>query len=72
MCIARDVEARPRAILDFHNEDVFMGGELLAVYGQLAGAYYGADDIPGRWRSKLAHLDTLENFAARLWTSASR
>jgi ADP-ribosylglycohydrolase len=42
-----------------------------AVYGQLAGAYYGAGDIPGRWRSKLAHLNTLENFAERLLTSAS-
>ncbi len=31
-----------------------------AVYGQLAGAYYGANAIPGRWRSQLAHLDTLE------------
>jgi hypothetical protein len=43
-----------------------------AVYGQLAGAYYGADAIPPGWRSKLAHLDTLENFAARLLVAASR
>jgi ADP-ribosyl-[dinitrogen reductase] hydrolase len=41
------------------------------VYGQLAGAYYGADAIPLGWRSKLAHLHTLEHFAARLMTAAS-
>lgn len=41
-----------------------------AVYGQLAGAYYGVDGIPERWRSKLAHLDTLEDFAARLLRSS--
>jgi ADP-ribosylglycohydrolase len=41
-----------------------------AVYGQLAGAYYGAETIPQRWRSKLAELTTLERFAARLWSAA--
>ena len=43
-----------------------------AVYGQLAGAYYGAEAIPHRWRSKLAHRDTLETFAERLLTVASK
>jgi ADP-ribosylglycohydrolase len=37
-----------------------------AVYGQIAGAYYGVEGIPERWRSKLAHLDLLESFAIRL------
>jgi ADP-ribosylglycohydrolase len=37
-----------------------------AVYGQIAGAYYGAEGIPERWRSKLAHVGTLEDFAERL------
>jgi ADP-ribosyl-[dinitrogen reductase] hydrolase len=37
-----------------------------AVYGQLAGAYYGVAGIPERWRSKLARLETLERFALRL------
>ena len=37
-----------------------------AVYGQMAGAFYGADAIPARWRSRLARLETLESFAARL------
>ena len=40
-----------------------------AVYGQIAGAYYGVESIPKRWRSKLAHSDTLENFAERLLRS---
>ncbi len=43
-----------------------------AVYGQIAGAYYGADAIPDRWRSKLAHRDTLVSFAERLLASATR
>src|SRR6516165_1395090 len=34
-----------------------------AVYGQLAGAYYGVHSIPERWRSKLAKLDVVESFA---------
>jgi ADP-ribosyl-[dinitrogen reductase] hydrolase len=37
-----------------------------AVYGQIAGAYYGVEDIPERWRSKLAKVGTLESFAKRL------
>jgi len=37
-----------------------------AVYGQLAGAFYGAGAIPQAWRSKLAKRDTLEAFAVRL------
>jgi ADP-ribosyl-[dinitrogen reductase] hydrolase len=41
-----------------------------AVYGQLAGAYYGVDGIPKHWRARLAHLDTLEDFASRLLRSS--
>ena len=37
-----------------------------AVYGQIAGAYYGVEGIPERWRSKLAKLATIESFAKRL------
>ncbi len=40
-----------------------------AIYGQLAGAFYGADSIPADWRSKLTALDTLESFASRLATA---
>jgi len=41
-----------------------------AVYGQLAGTYYGVDSIPQGWRSKLAKLDVLESFARRLHAKA--
>jgi ADP-ribosylglycohydrolase len=43
-----------------------------AIYGQLAGAFYGVDAIPERWRARLAHLSTLEKFAAALMTGPSR
>jgi ADP-ribosylglycohydrolase len=41
-----------------------------AIYGQLAGAFYGVDSIPERWRSKLAKRDLLEDFADRLFKAA--
>lgn len=41
-----------------------------AVYGQLAGAYYGVDSIPKGWRAKLAKLEVLESFATRLHHAA--
>ena len=31
-----------------------------AIYGQIAGALYGIDAIPVRWRSKLQKRDILE------------
>lgn len=34
-----------------------------AVYGQLAGALYGAEQIPVEWRTKLALRETIERFA---------
>jgi len=37
-----------------------------AVYGQIAGAFYGVSNIPDRWRSRLTGLQTLEGFAGRL------
>jgi ADP-ribosylglycohydrolase len=41
-----------------------------AIYGQLAGAFYGVDSIPERWRKKLAKLDVLESFASRVFEAA--
>ena len=35
MCIARDVAERPRVIQDFHDEDVFVGGELAERNGEV-------------------------------------
>jgi ADP-ribosylglycohydrolase len=42
-----------------------------AVYGQLAGAYYGVEAIPARWRSRLARLAVLEDLANRLWVRST-
>jgi ADP-ribosylglycohydrolase len=37
-----------------------------AVFGQIAGAFYGVEAIPTRWREKLAHASTIESMARRL------
>ncbi len=36
------------------------------IYGALAGAHFGVDAIPERWRSKLAKRVVIEKFAAQL------
>jgi ADP-ribosylglycohydrolase len=41
-----------------------------AVYGQIAGAFYGESGIPKSWRSKLALRETIESFADKLWQLA--
>ncbi|SYZ72827.1 ADP-ribosylglycohydrolase [Candidatus Zixiibacteriota bacterium] len=38
-----------------------------AVYGQLAGTFYGISRIPGRWIEKLARLDLILEFASKLF-----
>jgi ADP-ribosylglycohydrolase len=38
-----------------------------AVYGQLAGAYYGAAGIPSHWLARLAHREMITDFADKLW-----
>lgn len=42
-----------------------------AVYGQLAGAYYGETGIPAEWRAKLVKKDAIEEMADRLFAFAS-
>lgn len=37
-----------------------------AIYGQLGGAYYGAESIPLEWRQKCALLPLIELFAGEL------
>jgi len=70
------------ALWAFHRTDEFREGLLKvvnlgedadttgAVYGQLAGAYCGAEAIPREWRHKLAMADTIESFALRLLEQA--
>lgn len=40
-----------------------------AIYGQIAGAFYGSDGIPRRWLEKLAWRETLERHARLLYES---
>lgn len=41
-----------------------------AVYGQLAGAYYGVAAIPTQWRQRLALREVIEQLAAELYRLA--
>lgn len=74
--VTRALEA---ALWAFHNSDSFKEGCLLAInlgddadttgaiYGQLAGAYYGEKGIPEEWISKLAQRNLIEGFGQRLF-----
>ncbi|MGI8541793.1 MAG: ADP-ribosylglycohydrolase family protein [Rubrobacteraceae bacterium] len=74
--VVRSLEA---ALWAFHNSETFEEGALFAVnlgddadttgavYGQLAGAFYGEDEIPERWRDKLAFRETIESLADELF-----
>jgi ADP-ribosyl-[dinitrogen reductase] hydrolase len=42
-----------------------------AVYGQLAGAYYGASAIPEEWKARLTRRAEIETMAERLLTDGS-
>lgn len=73
------VDCLEAALWAFHRSHDFREGALLAVnlgddadttgavYGQLAGAYYGEQGIPDAWRAKLAHREVIERYADRLY-----
>ena len=73
------VKSLEAALWAFHRGGSFQEGCLMAVnlgddadttgavYGQLAGAYYGEESIPESWREKLALRETIEAFADRLY-----
>jgi ADP-ribosylglycohydrolase len=75
------VDCLEAALWSFHTTDSFEAGALAAVnlgddadttgavYGQLAGAFYGAGGIPDRWLEKLAMRELIEDYAARLESS---
>jgi ADP-ribosyl-[dinitrogen reductase] hydrolase len=79
--VVRGMEA---ALWAFHHSTSFREGVLMAVnlgddadttgaiYGQLAGAYYGEEGIPTEWLLKLAGLDVIIGFADKLWESAQK
>jgi len=72
------VDCLEAALWAFHRSETFRDGALRAVnlgddadttgavYGQLAGAYYGEDGIPASWRAMLAHRDRIEGYADQL------
>jgi ADP-ribosylglycohydrolase len=73
--VVRSLEA---ALWAFYRSDSFEEGCLMAVnlgddadttgavHGQLAGAFYGEDGIPEKWRKILAKRPVIESFAERL------
>jgi ADP-ribosyl-[dinitrogen reductase] hydrolase len=77
--VTRSLEA---ALWAFAKSTCFEDGALLAVnlgedadttsavYGQLAGAFYGVESIPQPWRNKLAKRDLLESFSNRIYEAA--
>ena len=74
------VKSLEAALWAFHNSETFEEGCLKAVnlgndadttaaiYGQLAGAYYGVDAIPSGWREKLAERELISRLATSLHT----
>jgi ADP-ribosyl-[dinitrogen reductase] hydrolase len=72
------VKSLEAALWAFHKSSSFEEGCLLAVnlgndadttaaiFGQLAGAYYGIEGIPKSWREKLAHADLIQRLAVGL------
>ena len=78
------VEALEAALWAFHRSDDFSEGALLAVnlgddadttgaiYGQIAGAHYGAEAIPAAWRDKLTMAAEITSLADRLRGVRSR
>jgi len=73
------VKSLEAALWAFHRSDSFREGCLLAVnlgddadttgavYGQLAGAFYGERGIPESWLARLAHRQLIESLAERLF-----
>ena len=77
------VRALEAALWAFYKSTDFRSGALLAVnlgndadttgaiYGQLAGAHYGAGAIPAEWRNRLAMRSEIESLADRLYGFAA-
>ena len=75
------VESLEAALWAFHHTGSFADGATMAVglgedsdttaavYGQIAGAFYGASRIPRSWVNALAHRDLIIDFADRIYDS---
>jgi ADP-ribosylglycohydrolase len=78
------VKSLEAALWAFNKTDSFKDGALAAVnlgddadttgaiYGQLAGAFYGVEAIPSKWIYEVAFKDVIESFAEKLYRIASR
>lgn len=76
------IETLEAALWAFKNSRTFEEGALLAVnlagdadttgavFGQLAGAFYGVGEIPRRWVDKIAKRDLIDSLATKLWRKA--
>lgn len=73
------VQSLEAALWAFHKSSTFEDGCLLAVnlgndadttaaiYGQIAGAYYGIEGIPITWRERIAYRDLIDKIAIDLY-----
>jgi len=73
------VKALEAALWAFHRSNSFREGALMAVnlgddadttgaiYGQIAGAFYGDEAIPAHWRKLIAMRETIEQLAEQLY-----
>ena len=78
------VKSLEAALWAFHKTHDFRGGALLAanlgddtdttaaIYGQIAGAHYGAEAIPAQWRDRLTMAVEITSIADRLYDHASQ
>lgn len=77
------VKSLEAALWAFYKSTCFEDGCLLAVnlgddadttgavYGQVAGAFYGLEDIPRKWRGMIAHKDMIHDTAIKLYQMKS-
>ena len=78
------VKSLEAALWAFYKSDTYEEGCLLAVnlgedadttgaiYGQLAGAYYGKSGIPTKWIKSLKKLDLIESITDKLYQTTGR
>ncbi len=78
------VESLEAALWSFHKSGDFRDGALLsanlgddadttaAIYGQIAGAYYGSENIPASWRERLAMVTEMIALADAMYEHASQ
>jgi len=77
------VDSLEAALWAFYHANSFEEGALMAVnlgddadttgavYGQLAGAFYGVEAIPLAWRETLSHYSTIEDLATKLYDQSA-